>query len=112
MTKRAKIAAEHRDAKNPVNADPDKPSTGKKIGGKHKPWVVEYKFPQDTTENIWWFEKHDGQWHPYSGNYETEKAATQALSVFSRQRTQWIKAHYPTNADLPEFRIRNTRIKE
>jgi hypothetical protein len=118
VTKRAKIAAEHRDAKNPVNADPDKPSTGKKRSGKNKPWVVECKIPKNASRKVFWFEKHDGEWHIF-GRFVSQKAAEQAMANYIKQRRNTSDLVFDPKTHIgkfirvtPQWRIRDTRIKE
>jgi hypothetical protein len=118
VTKRAKIAAEHRDAKNPTNADPEKPSTGTRRGNKAKPWVVECKIPKNASRKVFWFEKHDGLWHIFK-SFATEKAAKQALANYIKQRRETSDIVFDPKTNIgkfirvtPEWRIRDTRIKE
>ena len=118
MTKRAKIAAEHRDAKNPVNADPDKPSTGSRRGGKSKPWVVECKIPKNASRKVFWFEKHDGEWHIF-GRFVTQKAAEQAMANFIKQRRNTSDIAFDSKTNIgkivritPQWRVRDSRITE
>jgi hypothetical protein len=108
MTRRAKIAAEHRDAVADNEPISDAPSTGSKRARKSpRPWIVEY-CAKKNTQKEWFLFKHDGQWHKYGyHNYTTERAALAAMRTFRLQQESLTKLSKGTFARNLAWRVTN-----
>lgn len=91
VTKRAKIAADHRDAVADVEAVADRPSNGvRRARGKRRPWVVEYAGAPH------------GEWTQWGPSYETQRAAEAA----KRSAQHWQASRIYDSQAI--WRVRNT----
>jgi hypothetical protein len=108
VTKRAKIAADHRDAVADVEAIADRPSTGaRRARGKRRPWVVEYR-AEKNHERVSFFYKHDGEWHQYGNGYENQRGAESAMRTLRLQNESFGKLSNTAFHRAIEWRVRNT----
>lgn len=91
MTRRAKLAAAHRDAVADREPIADRPSTGaRRARGPRRPWVVEYAGAPH------------GEWKQWGPAYETERAAESA----KRSAQHWQASRIYDSQAI--WRVRNT----